>query len=96
MKFETKVKILMQKRYFDAGLGLTNYVKYFIAFFAFASMDVSSTMWAVVIYGIGCYILGFCWFKYGWVKAEIEIENRYNLFVAQMRKKLGVPNKRNI
>lgn len=86
MNFNLKLKFCLHKKYFDTGLGLTNYVKYLIAFFGIASADVKNTIIIAVIYGISCYFLGWWWFRSDFVTADTEINNRYNLFVKEMRK----------
>ena len=77
------------KAYFDKGLNLTNYVKYLIFFFGLSSQDVSSTMILGTAYIIFCFFLGFFWYKTNMVEAEIEVNNRYNLFVKEMRQLSG-------
>ena len=77
--------LLLHKAYFDKGMGLTNYVKYVIAFFGVASSDVKSTLWIAFFYGIICYFLGMFWYKKDLVKTENEVANRNNLFVKEMR-----------
>lgn len=88
MKFQTKYKILLFKSYFDKGYGVTNYLKYFIAFFALASLNVKQVIWISFFYGILCWFVGYWWYKYDWIIAEIEIGNKYNLFVQDIRKRL--------
>jgi hypothetical protein len=78
----------MQKAYFDKGVGITAYLKYFIAFFALASQEVMTTLIITLGYAIFCYIFGFFWYKYGWTIVEAEIGNNFNLFVLEMRKKI--------
>jgi len=80
-------KFCLHKAYFEQGLGLTNYIKYLIAFFGIASADVKLTMIIAVVYGIGSYILGRWWFKSKMKIAEAEVGNQFNLFVKEMRKK---------
>jgi len=88
MNFKTKYQICLLKSYFDKGLGLTNYVKYFIAFFAMASLDVKLTLYLGIIYAILCFFLGWWWFNSNFIEAENEIGNKYNLFVKEMREKI--------
>jgi hypothetical protein len=88
MKFQTKYRILLWKSYFDKGLNLTNYIKYPIAFFAISSLNVKLTMIIAFVYALLCIPLGYLFYRFGWMKAEIEIQNRYNLFVKQMRRKI--------
>lgn len=86
MNFELKLKLCRYLQYFNKGAGLTNYVKYLIAFFGLASRDVSNTLWLAAGYLIACFFIGFLWYKYNWITAEIEVNNRFNLFVKEMRK----------
>lgn len=96
MNFKTKYRINIYKRYFDTGLGLTNYFKYVIAFFGLASKNLKWTMIVAIVYGIFCFFLGWWWLKSDFYKAEIEVSNNYNLFVEEMRKKFVKPNKRKV
>lgn len=79
-------KLALQKSYFDKGYGVSNYLKYLIAFFGLASNDVKTTLIIGIAYAIFCYFFGMMLFKIGYVEAEIEIGNRYNTFVKEMRK----------
>ncbi len=85
MRFETKVKLNLHKRYFDIGYGLTQYFKYLIILFGISSLDVKKTLVIGLIYGICCYILGFIWLNTDFYKAEIEVSNQNNLFVKETR-----------
>lgn len=80
-------KALLIKAYLDKGLGITHYVKYLIAFFGLASADVTSTLIIAVIYAILCFFIGWAWYHYKIIETEIEINNRFNLFVKEMRRK---------
>lgn len=90
MKFQTKYNIIIWKSYFDKGFSITNYIKYPLAIFAMyeavSDMDLTLTIWFSVFYCIFCFFFGWWWFKYGWMKAEIEVQNNFNMFVEQMRK----------
>lgn len=87
MKFETKYKFCLWKSYLDKGMALTNYVKYLIAFFALASQEISFTILLAAIYLLLSFFLGWLWFKTDFIKAEIEVGNKYNLFVKEVRNK---------
>ena len=87
-EFKFKYRLLLQKRYFDTGLGLTNYIKYLIAFFGLASSDIKTTLWIALTYGVACYFIGRIWFLYNWPEIDMEISNNYNLFVKEMRRKI--------
>ena len=36
-------------------------------------------------YALFCYLFGLIFVKFGWYEADIEITNRFNLFVKEMR-----------
>ena len=76
------------KRYFDTGLGLTNYFKYIILFYGATTSALENTMWMAGLYAVACYFLGMWWLKSGLCLAETEVSNKYNLFVHEMRKKI--------
>jgi len=78
----------------EKGLALTNYLKYLVAFFALSSQNVIMTMIVAAIFGIGSFFLGWIWFKSDFIKAEIEVQNNFNLFVKQMRKSLTTTKKK--
>ena len=81
-------RILIQKAYFDKGLGLTNYAKYLIALFGIASLNFKLTMYIGFAYLVFCYILGRLWYKYKLVETENEVNNIFNPFVKEMREKV--------
>ena len=84
MKFESKYKILLHKRFFDRGYNFFGMIKY-----AFAGLLVLDYGWGLVasgIYGLACYIFGNLWYHYHWEEADAEVGNRWNLFVKEMRK----------
>lgn len=89
MKFKTKYKLCLWKGYLDKGLGLTNYFKYVIAFFALASQAIELTIIITAVYGVTSFFLGWLWYKTDFVKAEQEVSNNFNIFVEQMRGKYG-------
>ena len=88
MRFQVKYKLCLWKAYFDKGMGLTNYIKYLIAFVGIASLNVQLILILGIIYGISCFFLGWWWFKWKWITAEFEVQNKVNLFVKEMRKSL--------
>lgn len=83
------LKFALHKRYFDTGMGITNYLKYVIALFGIASLNLKWTMILAVIYAFTSYIIGWYWLNSGLVDAEKEIDNRYNPFVREMRRVYG-------
>jgi hypothetical protein len=93
MKFKTKITLCLWKRYFDVGFGILNYVKYFVLLGGFLSGSIETTLIVGVIYAILCFIVGWAWLNSDFYTADTELSNRYNLFVDEMRKKIGKPNK---
>ena len=85
MTFESKVKFNLYKTYFDTGFALTQYLKYVLLLFGISSLNVKATLILAAGYGIGCYILGWVWLHTDFYKAQIEVSNRYNPFVEEMR-----------
>ena len=89
MKFKTKYKITLIKSYFDTGYGITSYFKYGIALFGLTTLDAVTTLLIFFFYGLSCFFIGWLYFKYGWVVAQNEVNNKYNLFVKEMRKRIN-------
>lgn len=87
---EWQIKALMHKTYFDTGYGETSYFKYAIAVFGLTSNLLNQTIITFILYGIGCYIFGWAWYRYGWAEARAEIGNRFNLFMKEVRGKLDL------
>ena len=86
-----KEKILLQKRYFDTGYGITSYIKVVVAIFGIGAIATGDKLFPIILillYGAFCYILGWAYFKYGWYTIDLEITNKFNLFVKEMRKKI--------
>ena len=85
MKFETKFKLLLWKKYFDTGYSLTSQFKY--GFIALAAAW-QNTKWIAVfgfVYVVLCFPLGFYFYKHNWVEAEAEVGNRFNKFQKEVR-----------
>jgi len=93
LKFKTKYRIMLHKSYFDTGLGITNYFKYFIVLVGLASIELEWLKPGIAfllafLWGIACYLIGRWWYKYGWIYAQAEVGNQFNLFQKEVRKKL--------
>lgn len=80
--------LCLHKAYFEKGYSLTSYVKYLIALFGLSSLNVRLTMILGLIYALSCYLIGFVWYYFGFIEAEIEVSNRFNLFVKEVRRKI--------
>jgi len=87
--FNIKLKLCLWKRYLEVGHSLANYLLYALLFFGIITRDVKNTMYLFVVYLIFCFFLGWYWVNYSWLSAEIEVSNRLNPFVHEMRKKIG-------
>ena len=89
MRFETKYKLCLWKGYFEKGYSITNYMKYFILLFGmysfFEKIDLRLTLFLLIFYAILCFFIGWAWFHYGFMNAEIEVSNNFNKFVREMR-----------
>jgi len=79
-------KLALIKAYFDEGYGFTSYFKYMIAFYGMSSLDVRNTLLVGFIYGLSCFLIGWLIFKTKFKDAQIEVQNRVNPFVDEMRK----------
>jgi len=91
MRFELKYKILLHKRYFDTGFSILHYFRYILfAWLIKDFVDGLSTRAFIIAGGwaITCYIFGYLWFKYNWIRAEAEVGNRFNLLNQKLRKHL--------
>ena len=85
-----KYKLLLWKTYIMTGYSLTQLFKYAIMVFGLWNMtgEERSLMLLSLIgfaYIIFCFILGWIWFKFELVNAEIEISNQYNPLAKQLR-----------
>ena len=81
-------KFCLLKAYFERGYSLTGYLKYLIAIFGITSQDLNTTLIAAFLYGVACFFIGWAWYKYGFVIAENEVSNQFNLFQKEMRSKI--------
>ena len=78
-------KLALLKAYFDEGYSVTSYFKYLIAFYGMASLDVKTTLTIGIIYGLSCFGIGWLVFITGFKDAMLEVRNRFDPFVKQMR-----------
>ena len=91
MDFELKYRILLFKEYFDAGWGNTAPLKYIALILGLQSATGIKGASFIVGYGLFCFVFGYYWYKYGWREASMEIGNRYNMFVKEMRTHIAKP-----
>jgi len=83
-------KFCLWKAYFEKGYGLTSYIKWVIAIFGITTQNVAVTLLGMFIYGIVCFFLGWAWYHFNIITSELEVQNQFNLFVQEMRKKRKV------
>jgi len=88
--FEIKFKLLLLKAYFDKGYGFTSPVKWLLAVLGITSQDYKIILVGTFFYVVSCFIFGWLFYKYDWIRAQAEIDNRFNLFQQQMRKKFKI------
>ena len=93
MKFNTKLRLLLLKYYFDKGFALTNNIKYLIGLFALYEVikldNVKITVVLGAIWVCISFLIGWWWYRKDWNSAEIEIQNRINPFVKEMREEFA-------
>ena len=90
-----RYKFLLAIRYFETGRAKLNYAQYLIAFYALASQDVIITMIVGIAYAFGCFIFGLWWYKSHTILIERELDNQFNLFVRELRRKINITEKHN-
>ena len=92
MDKELKIKIVLWRYYFDKGAGLIYYVKYPIALLALYEVvlleDIRITLIAAIVWGALSLILGLLYVRHEWNAAEIEVVNRIDPFVREMRESI--------
>jgi len=89
-KTEWLLKIALHKNYFDTGFGTLNYLKYPLLLLGFAIPEVRGIILIAFLYATACYFLGWWWLNFGMQDAENEINNRFNPFCKQVRKRLRI------
>ena len=82
-------KFMLVKAWFDKGYALTNYVKYPIAYLGLKEWSTTFTIKIAFAYVVMCFIVGYIWYKHGYIEAENEVNNAYNLFQKEVRETIG-------
>jgi hypothetical protein len=85
MKVETKDKLLLWKRYFETGFGLLNYLKYPLVLLGIAIPNAEAIVFISIFYALFCFFLGWAWINSDFYRRDIELTNKYNIFVDEMR-----------
>lgn len=84
-----KYTLTLWKMKFDFGYGLTSYVKWVAAIFGIGEVvknNYLAVIGGAVAYVLFCVMIGWAYVKYGWFEVGIEVGNRFNPFVKEMRK----------
>jgi len=93
-------KLALFKAYFDEGYGFTSVLKYALAVVFGVDAIIKSDMQLLLIvgfsYAISCFLIGWLIFKTRFKDAMIEVGNRFNPFVAEMRQTIGIPKNRKV
>lgn len=86
MKF---YKLAFFEACFNKGYGVTAPIKYLVALIGISNSIVTENMQLAIIMGfgyvIGCFVLGYILYKIKYVDAQIEVSNRFNPYVKEMR-----------
>ena len=64
MKFETKYRLVLHKKYFDQGYNFLGMIKYI--FVGSVIYDYFIGVSLILIYAVMCYMIGRIWFSFGW------------------------------
>ena len=88
----------MQKMYFDQGLSILSYAKYFIYVFGAASfLNRWAMKWTALLfigYGVLCYVVGWLAYNTKYMMAMSEIGNIYNPLARELRAHMQKQNER--
>ena len=79
---------MFHKSYFEKGEGLIAYGKWFILYFAAATMDISSSIAYGIAYAAIAYAVGRIYFSKQFMEAENEVNNLMNRFMKEVRRDL--------
>ena len=86
MKF---YKIAFLEACFNKGYGTTAPLKYLVALIGISNAIVTERMLATAIAGFGyvifCFILGYILYSVQYVDAQMEVGNRFNPYIKEMR-----------
>lgn len=83
-------RAMLWKAYFDKGCGLLNYFTKVLMVVGvgagFQGANLNYIVGIAIGYSLFCLLLGRAWFYFKLVDAEVEVTNRVNPFVGEMRK----------
>lgn len=82
-------KIAFVEACFNKGYAATAPLKYLVALIGISNAIVSEKLLITLILGIGyvifCLILGYILFRIKYVNAQLEVSNRFNPYINEMR-----------
>lgn len=91
------IRFAQVKAYIDYGRGLTSYFnELFLIFGTWSVFTEKGPLFIAALffgYGLLTLIVGWAGFHFGLKDAETEVQNKYNLFVRQMRRKVRLNKK---
>ena len=88
-RYEFLELLAWQKTYFDRGYGISRYLLVFVGLFGLASRDVHTTIVLSIAYALFAYAIGRVLVGVGFIEAEIEVNNKLNKFVKEVRGKIN-------
>lgn len=83
--YKIKFWLLQQKAYFDKGSDILNLLKYGLAAMGIFAGSKSQIIFYAVSFVIVSYIVGLLWWKNRLAEIELEVYNKINPFVKEMR-----------
>ena len=88
-----KYKLMLLKAYFESGYAFLSYPKWVIAVFGIG--EVVNKNYLVVLTGVlffffACLLGGWIFIKFGFLEAQQEVSNQFNLFVKELRKRKNI------
>lgn len=81
-------RLLLWKAYFDRGYAVTNYFRALLFVYGAASLNVKLTILFSLGWGLSCFFIGWGWYRWGFTETENEIQNRFNPFQREVRRRL--------
>jgi hypothetical protein len=89
-----KMVVCRAKLWLNKGMDITGPVKYVLIMLGLSFDDVDVLVVIGVLYCVVVLIVGLCWYRYGFMTAEIEVNNVVNAFVDDVRKSLNINRRR--
>ena len=91
-----KYNFCLMKAYFDNGYSLLSYPKWILATVGIGGAIQGANLKWLLLGGFGfglfCFAVGYVFLRMGFYKATQEVENQFNEFVIEVRKKIKSKN----